>query len=299
MKTIYMPKIKQDDRIGSVFNDLFDIISLCDCEDEIIFDFKGRTFFHPFFIAPLSIYCDTFECRTRNINLIGGLQTYLDTVFFESPRIIRSASDVENIIRTYGGKTYTPICKFLTDSADRDLIESRIQDLIEIQTKASGQAKVPLSYLFSELITNIVEHSQSKYGYIYSQYLSTEGCVDICIADNGITILGSYVRTNKYIDDIQGNPAAALRLAVGGYSTKNLPGAENRGYGISSSIKMLVEGLKGSIFILSGGAFYRHDKNGMTIVRLPENIEWNGTIILLRIPIKNLPADFNCYKYVE
>ncbi|WP_297932302.1 ATP-binding protein [uncultured Alistipes sp.] len=299
MKTIYMPEIKRDDRIGSVFNSLFNIINICDCEDEIIFDFKDRVFFHPFFIAPLAIYCDTPGRRTQNINLNNGLQAYLSTIFFDSPQIITCASDVDNIIRAYGRKTYTPICKFLTDSADRDQIESQIQHLIEIQSAASGEAKMPLSYLFSELITNIVEHSQSKYGYIYSQYLNTEGCVDICIADNGVTILGSYIQANKYIDDIQGDPAEALRLAVGGFSTKNLPNTENRGYGISSSIRMLVEGLRGSFFILSGSAFYRHDKNGKTIVRLPDSIEWHGTIVLLRVPIKNLPADFNCYKYVE
>lgn len=48
------------------------------------------------------------------------------------------------------------------------------------------------------------------------------------------------------MDEINGNDAEALRLANEGKSTKNLPNAENRGYGISSSKEMLSDGLHGS-----------------------------------------------------
>lgn len=294
---ISIPEVNRDDRIGSVFNVLFNIINRCENSPEIIFDFSGRTFFHPFFIAALGVYCDCSEKQFQFQNIGPNLKAYMDTITFSNPKILAKASDVDDLLRRYREKSYTPICKFPTQSAERDDIETRIQHLIEIQSNATGSAKFPLSYMFSELITNIVEHSQSEYGYIYSQYLTNEGCVDICIADKGISIFGSYVKAGKY--DIQSNPAEALRLAVMGHSTKNLPFAENRGYGISTSIKMLVDGLHGSFFILSGGAFYRHDKNGANIVRLPESLEWNGTIVLLRIPLSNIPADFDGYKYVE
>ncbi len=299
VKTISIPQVHRDDRIGSVFNVLFQIINTCENEDDIVLDFNGRTFFHPFFIAPLGIYCDTADKKIQFINVNKDLSAYMDAIRFSVPKILTQAADIDEIITKYKEKTYTPICKFLTHSEERDKIESRIQHLIEIQSKATGSAKMPLTYLFSELITNIVEHSQSKYGYIYSQYLRKERCVDICIADEGITIFGSYIRANKFIDDIQSNPAIALQLAVGGHSTKDLPDTENRGYGISTSIRMLVEGLHGSFFILSGGAFYRHDATGSTTVKLPESIEWNGTIILLRIPIGNIPQNFDYYKYIE
>lgn len=299
MKIIQIPRVGRDDRIGSVFNDLFRVIGMCDGEKDITFDFNGLAFFHPFFIAPLAIYCDTANIRITHINQSDGLKSYKDAIGFDSPRIIERASDVDAIITEYRSKSYTPICKFVTHSEERDRIESRIQNLIEIQSRAKGDAKAPLSYMFSELVTNIVEHSQSEYGYVYSQYLNNEGCVDICIADKGITVFGSYINAGKFTEEIQGNPARALVLAVGGYSTKDRPDNENRGYGISTSIKMLVEGLHGAFFMLSGNAFYRHDNRGITVMKLPESIEWYGTIILLRIPIKNLPADFDFYKYVE
>lgn len=301
MKVVVIPRIvKNSTRIGGAFSDLFRIIVSCEDDNEITFNFLNATFFHPFFIAPLAIYCDSCGKKITNENLDSSLRDYLDVISFNKPKIIRSVEDVDDLIATYSTKTYTPVCKFPIGipGTEKDQIVSRIQNLVEIQSQVKGPIKDPLTYMFSELITNIGDHSCSEYGYIYSQYLPREGCVNLCIADCGINILGSYLRTGKYTDKIQDNPAKALQLAVEGYSTKDRPDMENRGYGISSSIKMLVNGMHGSFFILSGNAFYRHDANGKMIVRLPDTIAWNGTIILLKIPT-TLPADFDYYRYLE
>lgn len=156
----------------------------------------------------------------------------------------------------------------------------------------------PLSYLLGELIDNMNEHSKGEHGYIFSQYLKKEECIDLVLADDGITIFGSYVRAQKYLDEIEDSEVKALTFANEGRSTKNLPNAENRGYGISSSKKMLVDGLKGAFFMLSGGAFHRHDLNGSVFVKLPDTINWNGTIILMRIPVQ-IPDDFDYTKYTR
>ena len=46
----------------------------------------------------------------------------------------------------------------------------------------------------------------------------------------------------------------AIQAANRGISTKNLPNAENRGYGIITSKKMLIDGLGGSFIMMSGNA---------------------------------------------
>ena len=53
--------------------------------------------------------------------------------------------------------------------------------------------------------------------------------LDICIADQGIGLLGSYkkVPNNEIIDDMEAMKAANRRI-----SSKNRPEAESRGYGI-------------------------------------------------------------------
>lgn len=61
---------------------------------------------------------------------------------------------------------------------------------------------------------------------------------------------------------------------------------------------MLVEGLKGSFFELSGGAFYRYEGGAENYVILPKTIFWNGTIILMKIPV-NAPDEFDYHKYLE
>lgn len=48
----------------------------------------------------------------------------------------------------------------------------------------------------------------------------------------------------------------AIKAANRGISSKNLPDAENRGYGIQTSKRMLVEGLGGQYLMISGGCLY-------------------------------------------
>lgn len=146
---------------------------------------------------------------------------------------------------------------------------------------------------------NIYEHSESPNGYLFSQFLEHEGCIDLCIADTGITIFRSYEKAGLFQAEIGQDESEALRMANEGRSTKNRPGAESRGYGISTSKRMLVEGLGGSFFMISGGAFHRYEKNSLNYyAEVKDFFHWNGTLILLRIPI-NTPDNFNYINYLE
>lgn len=123
---------------------------------------------------------------------------------------------------------------------------SCIGSILKKQLNINGNIYEAINYLLSELIDNITEHSDSAYGYIFAQYYPKNRYIDICIADEGITILGSYVKNGNVgiVTDVD-----ALKNASIGISTKNLPDAENRGYGIVTSKKMLAEGLKGQFFL--------------------------------------------------
>jgi len=146
------------------------------------------------------------------------------------------------------------------------------------------------------LIDNISQHSGSRCGYLFCQRVRRE--LYIVIADRGRTIYGNYIYAKRYEDIVGVDEAAALRIANEGYSTKNLPTAENRGYGLSRSRKMIVKGLGGAYFMLSGTAFYRQGAEGGYVVNVPEGDRWNGTIILLRLPLET-PKGFEFYDYVE
>ena len=159
-----------------------------------------------------------------------------------------------------------------------------------------NQLNSPLSYLLDELICNIQQHAHTDKGYAYIGYSSDY--VELAIADAGITIYGSYASVQKHLDLIGNSDAAALNIAQKGYSTKNLPNAENRGYGISSNIRMIVEGLHGEISILSGNALLGHFAEKEIILALPEEIDFKGTMVIVRFPAK-IPNDFNIYNYIN
>ncbi|MBO4602634.1 MAG: hypothetical protein J5651_05695 [Salinivirgaceae bacterium] len=156
----------------------------------------------------------------------------------------------------------------------------------------------PLTYLLDELICNIQQHACTDTGYIYSNYNEITDSVEIIIADLGISIYGSYVAAQKHLDKLGNSDAEALNLAQNGYSIKNLPDAENRGYGISSNIKMVVEGLHGEFAILSGNALMIHSANKKKIFTLPSEVDFKGTMVMVIIPA-TLPTDFNIYNYTS
>lgn len=300
-KVINIPNADRDERIGSVFNHLFSVIFANEQirdNDVPVWDFSKTSFFHPFFLFPFAIYkskCKNVQCK----NVVGYMRNYLECVKFFDMLTIKDDMDLNSALKEYLGKSYIPICRFSRLNKNIDSMQTIIQGVIEKQKNLDLKLKTPLSYLISELICNINQHSDSDYGYIYTQYLKRENCLDICIADDGITIYGSYVKSQKMLDKIGDNEAEALKYANEGYSTKDLPDAESRGFGISSTKSMIVEGLGGAFFMLSGGAFHRHDASGGSdYVKLPETINWNGTIILMRIPL-TVSEEFDYTKYIK
>ena len=88
----------------------------------------------------------------------------------------------------------------------------------------------------------------------------------------------------------------SISLAKNGYSTKDRPFAENRGFGISTNLKIVTDVLGGTFSIYSGKALYIKDKQSVKMIDLPYDVEWNGTIVIARVPLP--PASFNMYNYI-
>lgn len=155
----------------------------------------------------------------------------------------------------------------------------------------------PIEYFVDEMMCNIKEHSKAEKGLLYYWHSTSKNTIDICVADNGISILGSYVQSQLYLDRIGDSDAKAITLAKKGFSTKNRPDAENRGFGISSNIDMITNGLHGSMYVLSGTGLLMCRKGKTEILSMPAQTEWNGTLIFAEIPL-NTPKDFDFYKYM-
>lgn len=190
-----------------------------------------------------------------------------------------------------------PVIEFPANKDDADTFSSVIslvEDIIIRQTGMESNVSIGLKYMIDECTDNIIEHSHSKYGYISSCVNKDHGFVDVCIADRGITILGSYKANNDkdIISDLE-----AMQAANRGISTKNRPNAENRGYGLMTTKKMIVTGLGGVFAMISGVTIFVYDEKGRRFLDAAEGMKVSGTIIVLRIPYIN--QSFKYIDYIE
>lgn len=193
---------------------------------------------------------------------------------------------------------FSDLIEFSIAENEANKIVSQIEESLSGKDTRVKSLKIAISYLFDELICNIQQHAQVATGFVYADYNKECDCIDICLADQGVTIYGSYVQSGKYLDYIGNNAAEALNMAKDGYSTKNRPDAENRGYGISSNVKMITEGLNGTFAILSGNALMINLRGNMQVASLPVELEWPGTCIIIRIPL-DTSNNFNLYNYIS
>ncbi|CCZ99124.1 putative uncharacterized protein [Alistipes sp. CAG:157] len=285
-------------------NGLYEAIDIIDRvaqypDNDVIIDFSGTRFVTPLFVVPLMVYK---AGSTRNISF-ENVPDYMKIIKMDTMGLQPDCMGhhaFENNMETYARKTYIPIINFPA-SVERDneknSILSAVESIIVRQLGMAVNIATGFKYMIGESVDNIIEHSRSERGYIFAQAYPKNQYIDICIADNGITLLGSYrtLKNNTINTDIE-----AMQAANKGQSTKNLPEAENRGYGIITSKKMLVEGLNGSYVMMSGNALHVSNRsigqNGRAI-ELPATIRWPGTIVALRIPYNN--TTFQYVNYIE
>lgn len=256
-------------------------------------DFSRMKFTPPL----LAVHYASLIAESPQVSNIVGLDSYLNTIKFQGCLSLESGNNWESTLNSYLSKTYIPIIKFDTpctgdNTAIREMLLSHVFAAIRRITQLPTNYFTAISYLLSELTDNIVEHSEHKFGYLAFQYYREHGFMDICLADRGVGLLGSY---QNYVGDRDFSQITdhrtALDSAVKGRSTKHL--AEDRGYGIATSRKILTQGLGGSFVYLTGNALLINEELSNF------GIDSKGAIILVRIPVGKFRADFNWSDFVE
>ena len=287
----------QDNKLLNGLLPVLEIINQIASSDdqEITIDFCSTRFATPLFVLPLMVY---LQGSGRQINCTN-LSAYLNTVKFWNgivPDDMRRSEFLAHM-EGYANKSYIPIVNFPASRRNDDnknAILSTVELIITRQLELDANIVAGLKYMIGESVDNITEHSESERGYIFAQAYPNKGYLDICVADTGVTLLGSYrkLADNEIVSDLE-----AIQAANRGISTKNLPNAENRGYGIITSKKMLIDGLGGHYIMLSGEVIHLKSRDVNKYLLLPQQIRWNGTIIAFRIPYYN--KAFNYINYLE
>lgn len=264
-------------------------------EEAVTIDFAEIAFITPLCTLSLMVYLA--GCG-RSV-LLRNVPEYLETIGLTNggikPDQMRRTEFLA-MMEKYSTKNYMPIVSFAAgkNTDDKEAISSVVESILIRQLDIQPNVAQGLKYMVEETLDNITEHSESARGYILAQSYPMKGYLDVCMADNGVTLLGSYQKLadNEIVDDLE-----AIKAANRGISSKNLPNAENRGYGIQTSKRMLVEGLGGQYMMISGNCIYVKSQGRDNVYSVPDGLRWNGTVVALRIPVNS--SRFNYVNYIE
>lgn len=294
------------DNFGEPLNYLFGLlIQINETKPtEVRFDFSESKFISPFVIGGVIAISNSLKRQGKKIEFIFNknisVPSYFDAIHFPEGYNFDGMTSVEmnSKLEEYHLKTFIPLVLFPTtannvESILRENVLSAISTILRKQLKFTGNLLQAIYYLIDELTNNVADHSGSERGILFAQFYPTKNYMDVCIADFGKGIKQTYIDSGK------ANPNSheeAIEFAIKGKSTKNQ--AVSRGFGISTSRKMLTEGLKGKFFLYSGNAMFYQNFEKQGIIALPENACFQGCIVALRIPI--IPNNnFDFYKYTE
>ncbi len=183
----------------------------------------------------------------------------------------------------------------LTQIKNSDELTNFITEMIPLLHVRPKQAE-SIKYIVSELVRNVLEHSQSKYGAILSaQYYKKSNTIRIGIADTGIGIKKSINRSHRAPTHLE---AIKLALTPGITGTTRKEGGTeyNAGAGLFF-IKSIAKVNRDFFIIYSGNAMYKLLKSKPIHIRLyadpfkdkhskDEDLPyWQGTIVGIDISL--------------
>ena len=233
----------------------------------------------------MSVFFANFLQNIPPERIILKNSSYQNQILF--PNCLSQSEEVQNL-NYYNNKSYIPLLKLGKQS---DSFITSFNSLVARVTKMPAPYKSALSYLVSEFTDNAMEHSTTQNPIVGFQYYKASKVIDICIGDNGIGILNSFLNYSgdkdyrHVVDDL-----TAIEEVFKGGSTKNSP---LRGFGIRTSRKLLVNGINGKFFLISGNALvYNYEQ-------ITLESTFPGVHAVFRIPIDNYNNELNIHSYIS
>ena len=289
---IYLEQNKTDS-IGFQVSELAKITEkLKSGSESIKIDLKNVSFLNPTIILGISSLLFMYRKKGVNCELISvspELQKYLNTIKFPQGIFPALEGDWDSILDSYSGKNYLPIINFPSDNLNdnaviRDAVLSKVSKIIAGRLNLLEINFGALNYFITEFTQNIVEHANVLNGRILVQFYPVKEYIEICIIDEGKTILGSY-RDNKQFDIL--NDKDAIKAALGGNSTKS----PERGFGLYTSSRIIIEAMKGKLCVVSGTGMLVNT----TVISYQST--WNGTLLSIKIPMNM--EKINIYDFIS
>jgi hypothetical protein len=258
-------------------------------ENEMLLDLSSAEWFAPTFLTPISVAYNRLVSDGKDIQIQyprqQGAKAYLDQIHF--PEGVAEPTDKHD--------NHLPLCLMNTDS-NRDVVEivgRKIRELVRKQFSSLSKSGVMwITYPLNEIIDNVDYHSQCDFGALLIQRYPSKEQIDICIADDGISIPGSF---DTYDVDYDSDEDAVRQALQEGISTRRDTGYE-RGYGLRTTAEMVCDGINGQIMLSSREATLYRDGHSGPHCRLNDN-HWNGTVFTARLNVPDDDFDYKDYIY--
>lgn len=240
-----------------------------------VFDFRYTSFFYSTTLLPLfNLMIENHSARILAPSEFK-VRNYVSTI-------------LRRKLETTHGKSYIPLVKLPSQASECDPILRRIYQLQKIDRNYCGGEEI-VKYVVGELVDNIYQHSCFSYALVMAQKYAGMGFVDLSFFDNGVTIPKNFADHGWEF-----KPHEAIIEAIKGLSTKS----DERGYGLYTSTKIFVEGLKGQILIVSGSGALYLDKEFKLGYNLKDVHRLDGTLVTLRARYPS-PEIKDFYQYVQ
>lgn len=250
-------------------------------------DLSNIKWITPLSILPLANRISDFPAHSIVAEAPASTKSYLNTINFPN------GSDIGHLRPT---QSYIPILKIPINGQNPANVDQVIGSYIRMVLDnffsnglQNGLVNV-VGYFLSEMASNLREHSQSANSWIMSQYWDQSSDCEICLLDNGIGLAGAYRKANIQV----ASDNDAILNAIMGLSAKG----KERGYGISTNIRLFTESeLRGTFLIISGSAGYVRTYGMPPKLFQLDNLAWNGTIIMVKFKRPN--QQVNIYDFAE
>ncbi len=224
-----------------------------------LFSVNNIEWVDPIFVTMMSAYLkDTNNNFTTNNSYINNM---LNTVYQDN-------------------KTYTPIEQILTrndiDEIAAHLTTIMLKNFSFLTNEDLKDLKHYLHYLFSELMNNVADHSNSQIGgFAMAQYYPNSKKIQFSISDRGI----GFLKNIKLKYNVNSEEEAILKALERGITASypRLYGQErNAGYGLFA-MKTILEETGGVFVIISNDTLIRYSNGNIKVVKLAN--PWKGVVV--------------------
>ncbi|MDE1837959.1 MAG: hypothetical protein KGJ23_15260 [Euryarchaeota archaeon] len=189
------------------------------------------------------------------------------------------------------GRTYLPAIRLPRAPEDYWDVLGRLENL-SANTQLFGNNPEAYHYLLGELVDNIYEHAQAERAFVMAQFYPTSRTIEVCFLDDGATIPGSLGHGTNTPYPTERHYQAILDAARG----RSAKGGGERGYGLSSSIR-LITSLGGGALIVSGAGAVVAGADGLSPYSLSDDHHLEGTLVSLRLADSDRRVNF--YELIE